>query len=107
MDTQTCADSERTLADNVSARPGIATVHGATTSLMQIRAAELTADNLGQTVKIEPRVQTSLVGRLVSIRQKRVRNAATLETEAELELEVPGDQRIRVGFNAIGVVELL
>jgi hypothetical protein len=62
---------------------------------------------VGQMVKIEPRVQTSLVGRLVSIRQKRVRNAATLETEAQLELEVPGDQRIRVGFNAIGVVELL
>lgn len=74
---------------------------------MQIRAAELTADNLGQTVKIDPGDQSFLVGRLVSVRHIRVGNAATPETETQLELEVPGDQRIRAGFNAIGVVELL
>jgi hypothetical protein len=41
---------------------------------MDIRAAELTADHLGRTVKIDPGDQTSLVGRLVSIRH-RVRKA--------------------------------
>jgi hypothetical protein len=74
---------------------------------MDIRAAELTADHLGRTVKIDPGDQTFLVGRLVSIRHKRVGNAATPETETRLELEGSEDQRIRVGFNAIGVVELL
>jgi hypothetical protein len=56
-------------------------------------------------MKIEPRDQTSLVGRLMSIRHKPVRNAATLETEAQPEIEAPGDRRIRVGFNSIGAVE--
>ena len=73
---------------------------------MEIRAAELTADHVGRTVKIDPGDQTFLVGRLVSIRHKRVGSAATPETETRLELEGPGDQRIRVGFNSIGVVEL-
>jgi hypothetical protein len=74
---------------------------------MQIRAAELTADNLGQMVKIDLGDQSFLVGRLVSVRHIRVWNAATSETETQLELEVPGDQCIRAGFNAHGVVELL
>ena len=74
---------------------------------MDIRAAELTAHHVGRTVKIDPGDQTSLVGRLVSVRHKRVGKGAPSETETQLELEVPGDQRIRVGFNSIGVVELL
>ena len=74
---------------------------------MDIRAAELTADHLSRTVKIDPGDHTFLVGRLVSIRHQRVGNAATPETETRLELEAPADQRIRVGFNSIGVVELL
>jgi hypothetical protein len=73
---------------------------------MDIRAAELTADHLGRTVRINPGDPTVIVGRLVSIRH-RIRKAAPSETETQLEVEVPGDQRIRVGFNAIGVVELL
>jgi hypothetical protein len=43
----------------------------------------------------------------VSVRHKQVGNAATPETETRLEVEIPGDQRIKVGFNSIGVVELL
>jgi hypothetical protein len=74
---------------------------------VEIRAAELTADHVGRTVKIDPGDQTFLEGRLVSIRHKQVGNAATPETETRLELEVPGDQRIRVGFDSIVVVELL
>jgi hypothetical protein len=74
---------------------------------MEIRAAELTADHVGRTVKIHSGDQTFLVGRLVSLRHKRVGNAATPETETRLALEGPGDQRIRAGFNSIGVVELL
>ena len=58
-------------------------------------------------MRINPGHPTVIVGRLVSIRQKQVRNAATAETETQLEVEVTGDQRIRVGFNSIGVVELL
>jgi hypothetical protein len=74
---------------------------------MEIRAAELTADHVGRTVKIDAGDQTFLVGRLVSIRHKRVGNAVTPETETRLELEGSGDQRISVGFNSIGVVELV
>ena len=74
---------------------------------MEIRAAELTADHLGRTVKIDPGDQTSLVGRLVRLQHKQVGNAATPETETRLELEVPGEQRIRASFNSIGVIELL
>jgi hypothetical protein len=69
----------------------------------QIRAAELTADALGRTVRIDPADRPFLTGRLVSIRHKLVRD----ETETRLEIEVVGDQRVSVGFNAIGVVELL
>jgi hypothetical protein len=74
---------------------------------MDIRAAELTADHLRRTVRINPGDPTVIVGRLVSIRHRQVRNAATPETETRLEVEVSADQRIRVGFNSIGVVELL
>ena len=74
---------------------------------MDIRAAELTADHLGRTVKINSSDPTFIVGRLVSIRHKQVGKSGTPETETRLEVEVPGDQRIRVGFNSIGVVELL
>ena len=73
---------------------------------MDIRAAELTADHLGRTIKLDPGDQTSRVGRLVSVRHKRVGNAAPSETDTRLELEVPGDQHIRMAFNSIGVVEL-
>jgi hypothetical protein len=71
--------------------------------LEEIRAAELTADALGRTVRIDHGDRTFLTGRLVRIRHKLVRD----ETETQLEIEVVGDQRVSVGFNAIGVVELL
>lgn len=74
---------------------------------MEIRAAELTADQVGRTVKIDPGDQTSLVGRLVRVQHKQVGNAATPETETRLELEVPAEQRISMGSNSIGVMELL
>ena len=73
---------------------------------MDIRAAELTADHLGRTVRINPGDPTVIVGRLVSIRH-RVRKVAPSESETQLEVELTGGQRIRVGFNAIGVIELL
>ena len=68
----------------------------------QIRAAELTADALGRTVRIETGDRQFLRGRLVRIRHKLVRD----ESETRLDLEV-GEQRVTAGFNAIGVVELL
>ena len=73
---------------------------------MDIRAAALTADHIGRTVKIAPGDQTSFVGRLVSIRHKRTRYAAPSETETQLEVEVTGDQRGRSCFISIGVHEL-
>ena len=73
---------------------------------MDIRAAELTADHLGWTVKINPGDPTVIVARLVNVRH-RIRKAAPSETETQLEVEVSGDQRIRTRFSAIGVVELL
>jgi len=68
----------------------------------QIRAAELTADALGRTVRIETGDRQFLRGRLVRIRHKLVRDVS----ETRLDLEV-GEQRVTAGFNAIGVVELL
>jgi len=68
----------------------------------QIRAAELTADALGRTVRIETGDRQFLRGRLVRIRHKLVRD----ESESRLDLVV-GEQRVTAGFNAIGVVELL
>jgi hypothetical protein len=38
---------------------------------MQIRAAELTADNLGRRVRIDPGDQTLVMGRLVKIKHKQ------------------------------------
>ena len=70
---------------------------------MVIRAAELTADHLGTTVRIHTTDQTSLTGRLVKIRHMQVND----ETETRLDLEVLGDQLISAGFDAIGMVELL
>jgi hypothetical protein len=61
---------------------------------MDLRAAELTADHLGRTMRIDPGDQTVLVGRLVSMRHKGV--VALREFSG-----------LRLGFNAIGVVELL
>lgn len=94
----------------------------------EIRTAELTADALGRTVRVETGDRTFLIGRahrlpdspgatvgwdsvdrtfligrLVRIRHKLVRD----ETQTRIDLEVLGDQRISVGFNAIGVVDLL
>ena len=68
----------------------------------QIRAAELTADALGRTVRIETGDRQFLRGRLVRIRHKLVRD----ESESRLDLVV-GEQRVTAAFNAIGVVELL
>ena len=73
----------------------------------QIRAAELTADHVGRTVKIDSGDQAPIMGRLLEIRHKQVGKTAAPETETRLEIEVFGDQSIRVGFNGIGVVELL
>jgi len=69
----------------------------------EIRAAELTADHLNRTVNTDPGDPTSIMGRLVSVRHKQARSAGSLETERQLELEVSGDQRIRMGFNSIGI----
>ena len=68
----------------------------------QIRAAELTADALGRTVRIETGGRESLRGRPVRIRHKLVRD----ESETRRDLEA-GEQRVTAAFNAIGVVELL
>ena len=73
---------------------------------MEIRAAELTADHLDRTVRINPGVPTVIVGPLVSIRH-RVRKAAPSETETQLEVEIARGHRIKMGFNSIGVVELI
>lgn len=74
---------------------------------MHIRAAELTADHLGRTVKIDPGDQAFITGRLLEIRHKQVGKPAAPETETRLDIEVLGERMIRVGFNSIGVVELL
>jgi hypothetical protein len=74
----------------------------------QIRAAELTADHLGRSVRIDPGDEFPFVtGRIVRIGHRQVGNPAAPETETRLEVEVLGDQRVTVGFNSIGVVELL
>ena len=68
---------------------------------MDTRAAELTADHLGRTLTINPGDPTVIVGRLGSIRH-RIRKAAPSETETQIDVEVAGGQRSRVGFDAIG-----
>jgi hypothetical protein len=73
----------------------------------QIRAAELTADHLGRRVRIDPGDQSFLMGRLVKVQHRQVGNPAAPETETRLDVEVVGEQVVTVGFNAIGVVELL
>ena len=60
------------------------------TPIMVIRAAELTADHLGRTIRIGPENRTFLTGRLVKIRQKLVGK----ETETRLDLEVVSEQRV-------------
>ena len=60
------------------------------TPTMVIRAAELTADHLGRTIRIGPENRTFLTGRLMRIRHKLVGK----ETETRLDLEVVGDQRV-------------
>ena len=67
------------------------------TSLMDIRAAELTADHLGRTVRVNPGDPTVIVGRLVGIRH-RVRKAAPSETETQLDVEVTGGPAHQAGL---------
>ncbi len=75
---------------------------------MQIRAAELTADNLNRTVRIDHEDETFVVGRLVKIRHKRLEDgAAAPDIVTRLVIEVLGDQRIAKRFDAVGVVNLL
>ncbi len=74
---------------------------------MDIRAAELTADHLGRTVKIDPGNETFVMGRLVQILHKPVIDGDVTGTETRLAVEVLADQLVRVRFNAIDVVELL
>ena len=74
---------------------------------MDIRAAELTADHLGRTVKIDPGDETFVMGRLVQILHKPVIDGDVTGTETRLAIEVLADQLVRVRFNAIDVVELL
>jgi hypothetical protein len=74
---------------------------------MDIPAAELTADHVGRTVKIDPGDQRSSSVAWCECPAQTVGHAGTPETETRLELDGPGDQRIRMGFNSIGVVELL
>jgi hypothetical protein len=73
---------------------------------MDIRAAELTADHLGRTVKIDPGDETFVMGRLVQILHKPVIDGDVTGTETRLAVEVLADQLVRVRFNAIDVVEL-
>ena len=73
---------------------------------MEIRAAELTADHLGRTARINPGDPTVIVGLLMGIRH-RVRKSAPSETESQLDVEVTGGQPIRLSFDRIGCVELL
>ena len=73
----------------------------------QIRTAELNADHLGRTVRIDPGDQTSVMGRLTEVRHKQVGAEDSPGVETRLELRVLGAQRVAVGFSALGVVELL
>ena len=74
---------------------------------MDIRAAEITADHLGRTVKIDPGDETFVMSRLVQILHKPVVDGDVTGTETRLAVEVLADQLVRVRFNAIDVVELL
>ena len=74
---------------------------------MDIRAAEITADHLGRTVKIDPGDETFVMSRLVQSLHKPVVDGDVTGTETRLAVEVLADQLVRVRFNAIDVVELL
>ena len=74
---------------------------------MQIRAAELTADNLSRIVRIDHDDDTFVVGRLVKIRHRRFGDAGAHDIDTRVVIEVLGDQRVAKRFDAIGVVELL
>ena len=74
---------------------------------MEIRAAELTADNLNRTVRIDHEDETFVVGRLMKIRHKRLGDGAAPDIVTRLVIEVLGDQRIAKRFDAVGVVNLL
>ena len=73
---------------------------------MQIRAAELTADNLSRTVRID-HDDTFVVGHLVKIRHRRSGNAGAHDIDTRLVIEVLGDQPVVKRFDTVGVVELL
>jgi len=77
------------------------------TNRMQIRAAELTADNLSRTVRIDHDDDTFVVGRLVKIRHRRFGDAGTRDIDTRLVIEVLGDQHVAKRFDTVGVVELL
>jgi hypothetical protein len=74
---------------------------------MQIRAAELTADNLSRIVRIDHDGDTFVVGRLVKIRHRLFGDAGAHDIDTRVVIEVLGDQRVAKRFDAIGVVELL
>jgi hypothetical protein len=82
---------------------------GATTSCIEIRAAELTADHLGRRIRLDYTNDddTFAIARLVMIRHKQVGKSADTETETRLDVELTGNQRVTVRFNRLGVVELL
>ena len=66
---------------------------------MQIRAAELTADNLNRTVRIDHEDETFVVGRLVRIRHERLGDGAAPDIVTRLVIEVLGDQRVAKRFD--------
>jgi hypothetical protein len=76
---------------------------------MEIRAAELTADHLGRRIRLDYSNddQTLVIARIVKVQYKQVGNPADSETETRLHLEILNNQRIKVRFNRLGVVELL
>jgi hypothetical protein len=88
--------------------PGpVLTIQQKGTNRMQIRAAELTADNLSRIVRIDHDDDTFVVGRLVKIRHRRFGDAGAHDIDTRVVIEVLGDQRVAKRFDAIGVVELL
>ena len=74
---------------------------------MQIRAAELTVDNLSRIVRIDHDDDTFVVGRLVKIRHRRFGDAGAHDIDTRVVIEILDDQRVAKRFDAIGVVELL
>ena len=74
---------------------------------LQIRAAELTADDLSRTVRIDHDDDTFVVGRLVKIQHRRFGDAGAHDIDTRFVIEVLGDQRVANRFDTVGVVELL